>query len=321
VSPGWPRRGDFRKAGFDDFLVLELERAAGGTARSENTGVVPHPWGAHYLPAPLKDNRALIALLDEMGLIEGRDADGEPLIVEEALVRDPHERLFYRGEWYDGLYLQTGASADDLAQHDRFMQEVDRWIGWRDGRGRRAFAVPIAAGSDDPEVTALDHITMAAWLDKRGLTSSRLRWLVNYACRDDYGATLEDTSAWAGLFYFAARRRIPGAEPQPYLTWPEGNGKLVAHLASAVGPRLRTGLAVAEIVPVEEAGRRRLDVSAFAEQGPSQGFHADQVVLRRSAVHSAARDPALARQAAAPCRRLRIWLVDGRQPAPARSAA
>ena len=38
---------------------------------------------------------------------------------------------------------------------------------------------------------------MADWLGERGLTSERLRWFVEYACRDDYGSRLEQTSAWA----------------------------------------------------------------------------------------------------------------------------
>src|ERR1700754_2073298 len=51
------------KAGFEDFRMLELERAPGGTSRSGSSPVVAYPWGAHYLPAPMKENTALIALL------------------------------------------------------------------------------------------------------------------------------------------------------------------------------------------------------------------------------------------------------------------
>ncbi|HEY9232932.1 MAG TPA: FAD-dependent oxidoreductase, partial [Blastocatellia bacterium] len=35
------------KAGFDDFVMLELERVPGGTARSGSSPVVAYPWGAH----------------------------------------------------------------------------------------------------------------------------------------------------------------------------------------------------------------------------------------------------------------------------------
>ncbi len=67
-------------------------------------------------------------------------------------------------------------------------------------------------------------------MNQRGFNSPRLRWWVDYACRDDYGMTLDQTSAWAGLFYFCSRVAKPKIESQPLITWPEGNGRLVNHL-------------------------------------------------------------------------------------------
>src|SRR5207253_2989181 len=139
--------------------------------------------------------------------VEGTTEDGEPVYAEQVLCRDPQERLYAYGQWHEGLYLREGASAEDRRQHRAFFREVDRWVAFRDGRGRRAFALPAAAGSDDPEVTALDRESMADWLARRGFTSKRLLWLVDYGCRDDYGARPADVSAWAGLFYFASRRK------------------------------------------------------------------------------------------------------------------
>jgi glycine/D-amino acid oxidase-like deaminating enzyme len=174
------------RSGFDDFILLELEVAPGGTARSGTSPVVSYPWGAHYLPVPMKENAALVSLLDEMGILEGRTDEGEPVVAEQFLCRDPEERIFFRGRWYEGLYLRAGATSDDLAQFEAFNREVSRWVAWRDGRGRRAFAIPIATGSDDAEVTALDKVSMTEWLDSRGWASPRLRWLIDYGCRDDY---------------------------------------------------------------------------------------------------------------------------------------
>lgn len=274
----------FWRAGFDDFVVLELERVPGGTSRSGDVGksaVVPYPWGAHYLPAPLKENRALLSLLDEMGVLESReDQHGEPVVAEQFLCRDPEERVFYKGRWYEGLYLHAGESAEDVAQLAKFNAEVSVWAGWRDRNGRRAFTIPVSACSDDAEVVALDRITMSDWLDARGLTSPRLRWLVDYGCRDDYGLTVAQTSAWAGLFYFVSRMKAPGVEAQPLITWPEGNGRLVAHLYEKARGRVRLGLAVAEIVPVEREGRHGVDVVAVGHDGQSAtGFHAEQLIF------------------------------------------
>lgn len=242
----------FLKAGFRDFLLLELENNPGGTSSSGTSKIVAYPWGAHYIPVPLKSNQTLLSLFDEMGLLEGYDNEGEPIVAEQFLCRDPEERLFYRGRWYEGLYLAAGASRDDQAQFDAFHKEIDYWAAWRDSRDRRAFAIPMATASDDAEVTALDKITMAEWMKSKGWTSSRLYWLVDYSCRDDYGATIENTSAWAGLFYFVSRVKKSGKEAQPLVTWPEGNGHLVNHLYSKVKDNVRLGWAVAELIPTIE---------------------------------------------------------------------
>jgi hypothetical protein len=290
------------RAGFEDFVLLELEQAPGGTARSgDSHGVVPYPWGAHYLPAPLKENRALVALLDEMGVLEGADSEGEPVVAEQFICRDPEERIFYRGRWYEGLYLHAGASDEDARQLQRFNAEIDRWAGWRDGKGRRAFSIPVANCSDDAEAAALDRVSMSEWLRQRSLDSERLRWLVDYACRDDYGLSIEQASAWAGLFYFASRMKRPGAEAQSLITWPEGNGRLVRHLYEKSRGHVRLGLAVADVRPwgvlegsgaegfarldardvVEGRGvRGGVEVVAVTHDGQSAvGFRADRVVF------------------------------------------
>lgn len=270
----------FTKSGFHDFILIELEPAPGGTSRSGTSPIVAYPWGAHYIPAPMKENRALVELLEEMGVLEGEDETGQPLVAEQFLCRDPEERVFFKGHWYEGLYLHAGETPEDRAQLDAFNVEVSRWVDWRDSRGRRAFTIPVERCSDDPDITSLDKLTMAEWLDMRGLTSSRLRWLVDYACRDDYGMTAGDTSAWAGLFYFASRVPKGGDESRPLITWPEGNGRLISHLHGAVASRVRLGLAAAEIVPTDPNGKKGVDVVAIDRRGAAAaGFHADQVVF------------------------------------------
>jgi hypothetical protein len=225
-------------------VVFELDDVAGGTARGGTSNVTAYPWGAHYIVAPQKEQTDLTALLAEMNAIEGYAADGTPIVDEALRCREPEERVWHLGRWWEGLYLDAGANAEDRRQLGVFRKEIDRWSGWRDAQGRRAFAIPRSAGSDDAEVTALDRLTFAQWLDAHALTSQRLRWLCDYACRDDYALTAATTSAWAGLFYFAARQRGPGAAPQTVVTWPNGNGALVAHLAD--GANIERGLAVVD---------------------------------------------------------------------------
>ena len=237
--------------GVKDYVVFDLEDRAGGTSTFGDDGVVPYPWGAHYVPMPSSSNRALVTLLSEIGAITGRTKNGAPIGAEEQLVRAPEERIFYQGKWYEGLYLHAGASLADVAELARFQQEMDRFIGWRDARGRRAFTLPIDHVSDDAELTALDRLSMSDWMRAQKFSSKRLLWLVDYACRDDYGLRAADTSAWAGLFYFASRAAEKGEPAAPLLSWPNGNGRLVEHLAHGAGERVRPGSLVLEVDPGE----------------------------------------------------------------------
>src|SRR5438045_172945 len=70
----------FQNSAFTNFILVELENAPGGTSRSGSNRSISFPWGAHYIPAPMKENTALVSLLDEMGVVEGKDKNGQPVI-------------------------------------------------------------------------------------------------------------------------------------------------------------------------------------------------------------------------------------------------
>jgi hypothetical protein len=261
------------KGNFNDFVVLELEREVGGTARNGKGDPVSYPWGAHYLPVPFKENVELIELLDEMSLLDGRDREGEPIAKEQFLCREPEERLFYKGRWYEGLFLNVGASDEDKRQYAEFQKQIDAWVNWRDARGRRAFVLPIEQCSDDAYATSLDKITFGEWLRQNGFTSERLIWYCDYACRDDYGLKLQQTSAWAGLFYFCSRVPKSGAESQPFITVPEGNGQFVNYFHGRVSENVQAGQVVVSVVPT------RTGVDVVCLDGETlRGIHCEQVI-------------------------------------------
>lgn len=265
---------ELQKKGLGDFVILELEKEAGGTARSGKGASVGYPWGAHYLPVPFKENTELIALLDEMQLVEGRDDQGELLVKEQYLCREPEERVFYKGRWYEGLYLHAGASDEDKRQLAAFQTEIDNWVNWRDVSGKRAFAVPLANCSADPLVTALDKISFADWLASKGFTSERLAWYCDYATRDDYGLKVDQASAWVGLFYFCSRVRKSGVESQPFITFPEGNGRFIDHFSSKVGDRVKKSNAVVSVMPTAKG----VDVICL-DGGETRGFHCEKAIF------------------------------------------
>ncbi len=269
-----------KRAGMDDFVVLEIDAVPGGTSRCGKLGEFAYPWGAHYVPTPMQEHTALVTLLKEMKVVIGEHADGEPLVAEQFLCRDPQERVFIAGQWIEGLYPSMDANEEDLRQLTAFRLAIDAWIERRDDAGRRIFAIPIAFASDGDEVQALDNLTMSDWLDQYGFTSPRLRWLVDYSCRDDYGLSADQTSAWAGIFYFASRSKRASETSQDVITWPEGNGRVVEHLAGCVAESIRCSHAVCQIIsqPTPEA-----DVpSVIAWDGIANqavGFITDQVIF------------------------------------------
>jgi phytoene dehydrogenase-like protein len=265
------------RAGVRDFRILELEREAGGTARGGRGAISPFPWGAHYVPCPLPHARATVRLLEELGAV-ARDPDGALGFDEAQLCRAPQERLFVLDRWYEGLFPRAGASADDRAELARFDREVGRLAALRDGRGRKVFAIPHEAGGDDADLAALDRISAAEWLEERGFRSARLRWWLEYGCRDDYGADLAGTSAWAALHYHAARSWDGGDED--VLTWPEGNARVVGHLERVAGARLEPGALVTAIGPRDEGSPRGAEVTVFWHlKDELERIHADHVIL------------------------------------------
>ncbi len=259
-----------RHGGLENFELLELEEDVGGNSRAARYPASPAPWAAHYLPVPTRESTVVRRLLAEMGLLKnGRFEEGD-------LCHSNEERVFVLGRWEEGLFPKAGATQDDFRQLREFDEHVQKWQKWRDRQGRKAFAIPMALSSPDPEVRALDHETMADYLSRHGWNSARLRWYVEYGCRDDYGGSLQNTSAWAGLHYFASRDG-GGFEPKDMqFVWPEGNHRLVQHLTRGLGDRLHTGQLVTRLERL--AGGRWL-VEACDAQGRLQSWNAGDVIF------------------------------------------
>ena len=251
LSAAW----ELQRQGIQDVVILEMESTAGGTSRSGKWEASQFPWAAHYVPVPMSFNRDLLELFQEMNIVTDVSADGQVTVAEEHLCREPEERVFHQGRWLEGLYPASiqEIHSTDRQQLEQFQLQMNQWAQRRDEQGRRAFAIPMQLGTDsDPEVIQLDQISMAQWMTDQGYDSEALRWLVDYGCRDDYGLTLEQTSAWAGVFYFASRlsgqaNSIAEMESQPVMTWPQGNGKIVQHLSQRFAKQIRTEHAVTKI--------------------------------------------------------------------------
>ena len=272
LSAAWA----LEKAGVKDYLVLDLEQQGGGNAAFGKNNISAYPWGAHYVPIPDPENKDLIALFEDLGVIKGWVLD-KPWYEESYLCQAPHERLYLHGSWQEGLVPRLGVPEDEMAQLAAFHAEMERWKAFVGRDGRPAFAIPVARSSQDAELLAFDGRTMEDYLLERGWDSPHLHWYVDYCCRDDFGTTVKETSAWAGIHYFAARAgTAANATESDVLTWPEGNGWLMARLIERVGDRLRCGHLVSGVRNVE--GGVEVDCVVVAD-GRHVRFRAEDVIF------------------------------------------
>ncbi|MBL8179094.1 MAG: NAD(P)-binding protein [Bryobacterales bacterium] len=217
LSAGWR----LLKRGFRDFVILEMETEPGGNSRWGKNEISEYPWAAHYLPIPNRNASLVRELCREMGLLQ---EDGH--FAERHLCHSPQERLFIHGRWQDGIEPESGVGKETREQYRRFEELI------REAAATGQFTVPM---EDGLKPSALDSVSMDQWLRQNRLDSPFLRWYVNYATRDDYGLLAGQTSAWAGIHYFAAREH----EDRGPLVWPEGNGFIVKHLLKQLRPYIR----------------------------------------------------------------------------------
>ncbi|HEV8318312.1 MAG TPA: FAD-dependent oxidoreductase [Vicinamibacterales bacterium] len=229
-----------RKTGFTEFIVLEMEAEPGGTSRSGRNAISEFPWAAHYVPVPNRNAKVERELFTELGLILP-DGRWNPAY----LCRAPEERIFIDGTWHEGLHIE-GLAHYSPEEFERFLDAIARF------RDSEIFTIPIALGSS---LADLDLLSMADWMRQQNFTSRHLLWYVDYACRDDYGSSMEDVSAWTGIHYFACR----DDEQDRVFTWPEGNGWIVKRLMERVGDHVRAG------APVFRIRREGWRVQVFTE--------------------------------------------------------
>jgi glycine/D-amino acid oxidase-like deaminating enzyme len=222
-------------------LLVELATETGGNAAAGRNAASAYPWGAHYLPVPDVRNRELLDFLREAGTLTSYAPDGLPIYNEYHLCHDPEERLNIQGHWQEGLVPSLGLSADDQAQFARFFKLIETLKTAKGHDGRDAFCIPLAHASTDAEYRQLDQLSFADYLAREQFTAPALLWYLNYGCRDDYGATAAQVSAWAGLHYFASRKgRAHNATGSDVLTWPEGNHFLAENLRRQASAPIRT---------------------------------------------------------------------------------
>lgn len=272
LSAAW----QLKKEGYQQFELLELHHEVGGNAISGHNHISGYPWGAHYLPVPNHEDLVLISFLKEIGVIVGQNEQGLPIYHEEYLCFEPEERLFINGFWQEGLIPEFGVPEKDKVETQRFLQLMSDFSKAIGSDGKEAFCIPLNKASLDPVFLQWDKTTFEKFLDSKGFHSSYLRWYVNYCLKDDYGTSIENVSAWAGIHYFASRKgKAANTEIDTVLTWPEGNGWLVQKMKDKVSNHITTNSLVYE---VKKKGDDAFFVKYYKD-GESVEIEASQVIM------------------------------------------
>ncbi len=241
LSAGWR----WSRAGFHDYRLLELEDQVGGNSRALAYKATSAPIGAHYLPLPNEEARAVRRLLREMGYLDWNGSAWQ--VAQEHLCHSRQERVYYRDSWHDGLVPRAELSDSALRQFEAFDAHIEGWRERRDQKGNKVFALPLHYSSREPEFLALDKLSFAEHIRSQGWDDPYLLWYLNYACRDDFGGTIDNCSAWAGLHYFASRDGGGLGHPGDILVWPEGNNRLARFLREQQLGEVATGSLVVAV--------------------------------------------------------------------------
>jgi protoporphyrinogen oxidase len=268
-----------QQRGIHDICLLDLEAEAGGNSRGHQMHGLHCPLGAHYLPVPGADVPEITQWLVELGV--GQYKAGQLQWDERHLCHSPQERLLIQGHWVEGLLppieaLPHTEQATTRQQYRALAREISRL------QQTLTFRIPTHNAAFSDALKALDRQTFAQWLQQHGFTAPALRWYMDYCCLDDYGASSERVSAWAGLHYFASRHGFQDPEDpshtstEPILTWAQGNAWLSARLIEPLKAHLRLGHLV---MRVDEQKHSVVVDSWDVAQQQGHRWHAQHVVM------------------------------------------
>ena len=212
-----------------NYLLLEASTFWGGTSASHTFDGQAAPLGAHYLVTPPSEAVDVLEFLKEAGVVTG--IENQLPIYHKKYVLDEletRERSLSQGRWQAGIGEYFKGPSTRLRKFYRFMDFLSEYRG---EDSRRWFSLPSHTSSKDPRALDLFQISFESYLRRADLLDDEVRFVTEYACNDDYGSTIGEVSAWAGLHYFCCR---PRSHEQVILSSQMGNGYLVESLLKKI---------------------------------------------------------------------------------------
>ncbi len=233
---------ELQRGGLDDVVLYEKEDYIGGNARKGNANGTDYTCATIALVRP-KDP-FLTRLYQDLGVVTGFAADGTPRIDPALVGPGPNTNILIDGTWYrDAIYgggpvdlvSRMPLSVRDRADEMAYLRDLEGWAARKGKDGRPTFAMPVEEGSRDPEILALDTITMEEYARRKDW-SPRTLALIDEMSTANIGGAIADVSAYAFLAF------LSGGQGGEDITLPGGNAWIAERLAAKVGKdRLRTG--------------------------------------------------------------------------------
>ncbi len=237
LSAAWK----LRRLGRDAILVLEKETPVGGLSRSDGTAPLLYSQCTAYTVFPYNDN--LIELYTDLGVVTGLDPTGRPILAEGYEVAAPVNNVHVGGVWVADAW-EAGLEKlpfDEKLKGDlaAFRADMKAWYAFVGTDGKAGFDTPSDASTADADVRALDQLSLAEYVAKKGWDPRVSEFFDPYA-RSAFGTTHDRLSAWAAINFL-------GSEYQPTIARPGGNAHLARALAQKIGAtRLKTGAFVVQ---------------------------------------------------------------------------
>ncbi len=235
---------ELERGGLEDVLLYEKEDYIGGNARKGHANGTDYTCATWSVVRP-KDP-FLTRLYQDLGIVKRIAADGTPRIDPRLVGPGPEANTLIDGTWYPDPLLSGGGDAAKavsrmpLSDKDRsdeidFYNEMNTWATKRGRDGKPAFAMPVEDASRDPDILALDTITMREYARRKGWGERALANVEDWST-SDIGGTSSEVSAYAFLAFNSLGQ---GGED---ITLPGGNAWLAERLTEKVGrDRIRTG--------------------------------------------------------------------------------
>lgn len=225
-----------QRSGVTNILLLEKEDPVGGVAKKGGDPDRTHGQAAAYTVFPYNDN--LNETYEDLGIITGYDMEGTPIVDEKYIVPGPAN-----GDWIAGKFYEDGWEAgmdalpyppNVIADLKAFREDMIAWYDYEGQDMKFGFDTPTDNSTTDPDVRALDDITLAEYIAGKGWAPEVGQYFDPY-CRSSLGTTYDKVSAWAAISFLCA-------EFGPVLSQPGGNAYLALMLAEKVGAdKIKTG--------------------------------------------------------------------------------